>query len=561
MKIFEKAPDVGGIWHWNCYPGARVDSDHTIYQYSAPELWQDWTWSEKFPGWAELREYYKYVCRRWDLRRDIHFSTAVAGARFDEATHLWTIRLSTGASVRARWLVPCMGFAAKKYVPDLPGLLLQGDAASKSGAGFRGRVVHTAEWPDDGSLDLRGRRVAVVGTGATGVQVIQELAPQVAHLTVFQRTPNLALRMFQAPLNPHSEALRKEGGEYARVFDTLRSTTSGFEYELILERAADRTPEERRQIYERLWHAGGLRFQLGNFREMFTDQALNDEIYAFWAEKTRARIHGARERDLLAPLAPPHPFGVKRHSLETGYYEVFNQANVDLVDTGANPIERFTADGVRLADGTAVDLDVVVLATGFDNMTGGFTQLDLVGTDGRTIAEHWRGGVHTYLGLGCRSFPNMLVVYGPQSPASGSNGPTVLEAQAEVVARMIGEAERRRVTRVEPTAEAEREWKAAVDAEWASTLYPKAKSWYSGANIPGKKVEALNWAGGLPRYLEVVEGVRRQGWRGFQMERLPRLNTLDTQSAGLGAAAARKRKFNTDGIASPLARSPVEGAH
>lgn len=444
-----------------------------------------------------------------------------------------------------------MGFAAKKYIPDLPGL-----------ADFRGRKVHTAEWPADGSLDLRSKRVAVVGTGATGVQVIQTIAPEVAHMTVFQRTPNMALRMFQAPLNPHSEALRKQGGEYARIFDTLRSTTSGFEYELILERAADKTPEERRRIYEQLWHAGGLRFQLGNFREMFTDQTLNDEIYAFWAEKTRARIHGARERDLLAPLAPPHPFGVKRHSLETGYYEVFNQANVDLVDTGANPIERFTATGAVLRDGTAVaDLDVVVLATGFDNMTGGFTQLDLVGTDGRSIAEHWRGGVHTYLGLGCRSFPNMLIVYGPQSPASGSNGPTVLEAQAETIARMIGEAERRRVTRIEPTAEAEREWKAAVDAEWAGTLYPKAKSWYSGANIPGKKIEALNWAGGLPRYLEVVEGVRRQAWRGFQMERLPRLNTLNTQSAVVGAAAARKRKFNTDGGISPLARSPIEGAH
>lgn len=544
---------MGGIWHWNCYPGARVDSDHTIYQYSAPELWRDWTWSEKFPGWAELREYYKYVCDKWDLRRDLVLGTAVTGASFDEASHRWHIALSTGETVRARWFVPAMGFAAKKYMPDYPGL-----------SSFKGEKLHTAEWREDTSV--RDKRVAVVGTGATGVQVIQEIAPLTRHLTVLQRTPNLALRMFQAPLNKHSEAERKRDGSYARAFDTLRSTTSGFEYELILDKAADKTPEERRAIYEELWHAGGLKFQLGNFKELFTDQKLNDEIYAFWAEKTRARIHGQRNKDLLAPLVAPHPFGVKRHSLETGYYEVFNQANVDLVDASdeGNPIESFTESGMRLRDGTEVPLDMVILATGFDNMTGGFTQLDLVGTDGRTIREHWKDGVHTYLGIGCRRFPNMLVIYGPQSPASGSNGPTVLEAQAEYIARMIGEAVRGGCTRLEPTAEAEREWKAAISKEWHGTLYPKAKSWYSGANIPGKKVEALNWAGGLPKYLEVVEGVRKQGYRGFEMGRLSDANTRRASAQGSSAVmTSRKRKFEdetslTTGMLPTVLISPVE---
>lgn len=499
------------------------------------------------------------MCKKWDLRRDIVFNTAITGAHFDEAAHRWNITLSSGDTVRARWFVPAMGFAAKKYIPNLKGL-----------ESFGGEKLHTAEWRED--TDVGDKRVAVIGTGATGVQVIQEIAPAVRHMTVFQRTPNMALRMFQAPLNKHSEERRKQNGEYARIFSRLRSTTSGFEYELILDKAADKTPEQRRQIYEELWHAGGLRYQLGNFKELFTDQTLNDEIYAFWAEKTRARIHSERNKELLAPLAPPHPFGVKRHSLETGYYEVFNQANVDLVDTSENPIDEFTATGLRLRDGTRVELDMVVLATGFDNMTGGFTQLDLVGTDGRSIREHWRDGVHTYLGMGCHRFPNMLIIYGPQSPASGSNGPTVLEAQAELVAQMIGAAVRRGVSRIEPTAEAEREWKAAVNAEWEGTLYPKAKSWYSGANIPGKKVEALNWAGGLPRYLDVVEGVRRQSYRGFKMSRLPRLDTqvaLATAAAATtttaAAAAARKRKFDNDtglspGMMSPVVISPVECA-
>lgn len=539
VKCFEKAPDVGGIWHWNCYPGARVDSDHTIYQYSDPELWEDWTWSQRFPGWAELREYYKYVCRKWDLRRDIVFDATVTGARFDEATHMWNITLSGGDRVHARWFVPAMGFAAKKYTPDLKGL-----------DSFRGQKLHTAEWQD--GLDVSDKRVAVVGTGATGVQVIQEIASTVRHMTVLQRTPNMALRMFQTQLNKHDEDERKKNGEYATIFKTLRHTTSGFAYELILDRAADKSPEERRQIYEQLWNAGGLRYQLGNFKELFTDQVLNDEIYAFWAEKTRARIHSERDKDLLAPLKPPHPFGVKRHSLETSYYEVYNQTNVDLIDANENPIDEFTESGMRLSDGTVVDLDLVVLATGFDNMTGGFTQLNLVGTDGRTIREHWQDGVHTYLGLGCNKFPNMLIIYGPQSPASGSNGPTVLEAQAESIAQMILHAEKNRISRIEPTVEAEREWKAAVNAEWAGTLYPKAKSWYQGANIPGKKVEALNWAGGLPRYLEIVEGVRRQGYRGFKMDRL---SMIDTQHTG-----ARKRIFDTFDIGACAPMSRVEAA-
>lgn len=524
MKCFEKAPDVGGIWHWNCYPGARVDSDHTIYQYSDPELWKDWTWSQRFPGWAELREYYKYVCEKWDLRRDIIFNTTVTGAQFDETTHMWNITLSNGDRVHARWFVPAMGFAAKKYIPDHKGL-----------DSFRGKKLHTAEWQH--GLKMSDKRVAVIGTGATGVQVIQEIAPMVRHMTVFQRTPNMALRMFQTQLNKHSEEKRKQNGEYAQIFKRLRHTTSGFAFEMILDKAADKSPEERRQVYEQLWNAGGLRYQLGNFKELFTDQILNDEIYAFWAEKTRARIHSKRNKDLLAPLKPPHPFGVKRHSLETSYYEVYNQTNVDLVDSNENPIEEFTETGMRLRDGTIIDLDVVVLATGFDNMTGGFTQLNLVGTDGRTIREHWQDGVHTYLGIGCNKFPNMLIIYGPQSPASGSNGPTVLEAQAESIAQMILHAEQRKISRIEPTKEAEREWKAAVNAEWAGTLYPKAKSWYQGANIPGKKVEALNWAGGLPRYLEVVDGVQRQGYRGFKMDKLP-MN--DTQVTG-----GRKRMFDS----------------
>lgn len=400
-----------------------------------------------------------------------------------------------------------MGFAAKKYVPTFKGI-----------DSFKRVAVHTAEWPQTG-LDLKDKRVAVIGTGASGVQVIQDVADQVKHMTVFQRTPNLALPMHQTKLNKHSEDLRKADGTYERIINNRRKMHTGYEFTDLDEVAQNVSPEKRREVFESLWGAGGLRFQLSTFKDLFTDQRTNDEAYAFWAEKTRSRIVDPRKKDLLAPLKQIHPFGTKRPSLEQNFYEKFNQHNVDLKDLNETPIIEFTETGIRTKEGVE-EFDVVILATGFDNMTGSFTQLDIRGTDGRDIKTHWKEGVHTYLGLAVNKFPNMFVIYGPQAPSSSSNGPTIIELQTEVIAKMIDYAESNKFSRVEPQQEAEDDWKTAINEAWARTLFPKAKSWYQGANIPGKKVEALNWAAGLPSYIDIVDNVEMDGYRGFNFSSL-----------------------------------------
>jgi len=435
-----------------------------VYQFSDPELWKDWTWSERFPAWDELRRYYEYVDSKWNVSRDIEFNTAVTGAVFDEGTNHWHIDLSTGQKVKARWLVSAMGFAAKHYVPNIKGL-----------DSFKGLALHTSQWPQAG-VDLADKRVAVIGTGASGVQVIQEHAPVVKHLTVYQRTPNLALPMQQTKLNKHGEELRKVNGEYANILGGLRQLSTGYEFTILERNAADVTPDERRRVMESLWSAGGHRVQLANFQDVYTNQEMNDFAYEFWAEKVRSRIVDPARKELLAPTIPPHPWGVKRPSLEQKYFECYNQANVDLIDVNKTPILEITENGIKTAEGET-KFDVIVLATGFDNMTGSFTQLDLRGTDGRLIKDHWREGVHTYLGMGVRGFPNMLVIYGPQSLAASVNGPTAIELQSEVVTSLIEHAEKNGVTRIEPSQAAEEWWHKEINEAWYSTLYPKAKSW------------------------------------------------------------------------------------
>ncbi|KAJ5117346.1 hypothetical protein N7448_010978 [Penicillium atrosanguineum] len=418
VKIFEKGTTLGGIWHWNRYPGARVDSDYFVYQYSDPELWRGWTWSERFPGWEELREYYFYVDEKWKLSSDIYYSTTVVGARFDEATHYWNVSLSNGDNIRTRWFVPAMGFAAKPYSPDFKNIDV-----------FKGTAVRTSLRPQVG-LDLADKRVAIIGTGATGVQVIQEIGPQVKHLTIFQRTPNMTLPIHQTKLNENSETIRKENGTYAQILGILRQAFCGYEFQFKDDNLRDVPIEQHRAVFEQLW------------------------AYLFWAEKTRAIIIDPHFKGLLAPLTPPHPFGTKRLSLEQAYYEVFNQANVDLINVHESPVKGFTETGIRTKH-CLIDVDAVILATGFDSMTGSFTQLDIRGTDGRSIEEHWKKGVDSYLGLSSHSFPNMFVIYGPQAPSSSSNGPTILDLQAEYISDLVQSMANRAITRVEAEVGAE----------------------------------------------------------------------------------------------------------
>jgi cation diffusion facilitator CzcD-associated flavoprotein CzcO len=505
VRLLEAAPDLGGIWYWNCYPGARVDSHVPLYEYSDPELWQDWCWSERFPAWAELRRYFDHVDRKLDLRRDIQFGCRVEGARFDETRQTWEVRTSTGEALETRFLLMCTGFAAKPYTPDLPGL-----------DRFEGLAHHTALWPQDG-VDMAGKRVGVLGTGASGVQVVQEAAAVACEVIVFQRTPIIALPMRQCHLSVEDQAALKR--EYPARFASRPLNFGGFDFKRIGgESALEASEEERRRVYETCWAAGGFAFWSATFGDILTNMAANRTAYDFWREKVHERVEDPVLAETLAPAEPPHPFGVKRPSLEQTYYDVFNQANVTLVDLRADPIQELTATGVRTAQRDH-DIDLLVLATGFDAVTGGLTQIDIRGTSGASLAETWAAGAATYLGMATTGFPNLLFLYGPQSPSGFCNGPTCAELQGEHVVRFLAHVRGGGYRRLEATASAQAAWSQHVEDAGAMTLFPYADSWYLGANIPGKPRQFLNYPGGLPLYLQACEASAAAGYDGFDLSR------------------------------------------
>ncbi len=501
VVLVEAGDDLGGIWWWNCYPGARVDSHVPVYEYSDEAIWADWWWWERFPDWRALRSYFDHVDRVWDLRRDVRFGARLEHGRWDEAGRCWQLRVA-GAAISCRFLVLCPGFAARAYVPDLPGI---GD--------FGGEVHHTAHWPQTG-IDLRGLRVGVLGTGASGVQVIQEAATEAERVVVFQRTPILALPMRQRTLTVEEQRAAK--ARYPAIFRRCRETQGGFDYPRRGDSALAVSEAERTEVFEALWDEGGLAFWAGNFTDILLDEKANRLAYDFWRSKVASRLPGGRLSDLLAPEEPPHPFGVKRPSLEQTYFEVFSQDNVTLVDLRAEPIRRVTSTGVE----TFVrhyGLDLLVFATGFDAVTGSLTAIDLRGTEDQSLADHWADGVRTQLGVASHGFPNLLFLYGPQSPSGFCNGPTCAEVQGDWIVELLGHLTSRGVSRIEATAEAEEAWRQVVQTIAGFTLFPKADSWYMGANIPGKRREMLNWPGGLPAYRAACQASAEAGYAGFTL--------------------------------------------
>ncbi|KAJ3747715.1 cyclohexanone monooxygenase [Lentinula detonsa] len=501
VRIFEAASDLGGVW-FNGYPGCRVDSDHPLYQLSLPELWEDFTWKERYPSWRELYDYFQYVDRKLDVKKDVSFNTRVVAAHFDQEIDRWVVTTEDGLIVRPRFLVLCVGFASKSYTPVFKGL-----------ERFEGICHHTAHWPRE-DVELTNKRVGVIGTGASGVQIIQEAGPKVAHLTVFQRTPNMTLPMRQKDLDATLQEQQKV--LYPSIFRRSKQTGGGFSFERYPKPLFSATPEERVLHWEDLWAQGGFHFTVSNFNDYSMNEDANREVYNFWRDKVRKRIHDPRMQELLAPTIPPHPLGAKRCSLEQSYYEVFNQPNVTLVDLNETDISEVTSKGILTKDGIEHELDVLVLATGFDSLTGGLTQIDIRGVDGVSIAEKWANGVYTSLGMTCANFPNMFFIYGVQAPTAFSNGPTCIEIQGDWVVQCIKHMKENGLTAIYPTPEAEAEWRGLVMNTGYRALINSAKSWYVGANIPGKTIEPLNYTGGVNKYFEIIEGIAERGYDGFQ---------------------------------------------
>jgi cyclohexanone monooxygenase len=500
VQVFEAGDGPGGVWYWNCYPGARVDSPGPMYQFSRDDLWRDWKFSELYPSWQEIREYFHYVDKKLGLSRDIRFNRRVNEAEFDPARNRWTVCSSDGSVTRARYFVLCTGLGSKPYIPELPGL-----------SDFAGERHHTALWPQQG-LDLAGKRVGVIGTGASGVQVAQEAAAVAVHLTVFQRTPNLALPMRQRKLD--DDTIRRMKEDYPRAYQKRRTTFGGFDYEFLEKSASEVSEDERRATFERVWEIGGFAPWVGSFNDLLANEQSNRAAYDFWRDKTRARINDPAVAEMLAPTGPIHPYGAKRPSLEQNFFDIFNQRNVSLVDLRKTPIERVTRSGIKTAAGEH-DLDVLVLATGFDAVTGGLTSIDIRGTQGETLREKWAKGVRAHLGMAAAGFPNLLFVYGPHSPNAFANGPTCAELQGDWIVQLLDHVRQRDWTRFEATAAAEEEWRVQVHALADATLFPQADSWYFGANIPGKPREMLSFAGGLSTYMAKCNESAERGYEGF----------------------------------------------
>ncbi|KAF7895414.1 hypothetical protein EAF00_007228 [Botryotinia globosa] len=502
-KIYEKGSKSGGIWYWNCYPGARVDSDAPIYQLFDKELWEDFTFKEKFPGGSEIRRYFEHVERKWDVRKDLEFDKHVDGATFDKQRNQWLVECSDGFEIYCRWFIPCIGFASRRFTPPFHGL-----------SNFKGDIYHTATWPQHG-VNLKNKRVGQIGTGATGIQVIQTIGPVVNHLTVYQRTPNYALPMNQGLLDPEEEARKKAEGKYEEEFEKTRHTFAGFPYTFLEKNTFDDTPEEREATFhDLLIKKGGFHFWLNNYKDILFDQDANDEAYKFWRKSVLKRIPDPRKQKLLAPEIPPHPWGTKRPSLEQDIYEVFSLPHIDIIDINESPILEVSEKGIKTKEGE-VEYDVLILATGFDSCTGSLAQLNIQGIDGSTIAQKWKDGTRTSMGIAMNNFPNMFFLYGPQAPTAFSNGPSCTQFQAEYLADTIKGLNEKNLTYFEAKSEAEEDWNRRMTEAWNKSLFPLAKSWYQGANIPGRKVEPLSWAGGMPEYTATLARSNENDYQGW----------------------------------------------
>jgi len=498
--IYEAGDGLGGTWRWNRYPGARVDSEVPEYELSIPEVYRDWTWSTNYPNYEELRAYFDHVDKVLDIKKDCAFESVVVDAQFHENEGKWHVKTEDGREAIAKYLIVAAGFAAKRYIPEWKGL----DT-------FKGIMHHSSFWPDEG-VDVKGKKCAVIGTGASGVQIAQEWGPEAGELTVFQRTPNLAIPMGKRPLTVEEQNIGKQW--YHRLFELREKCFGGFFFTFSEKNTFDDTPEEREAFFHKLWDHGGFRYWLGNYKDYLYDAKANREVYNFWCKNVRARIGDPRLRDLLAPLEPPHPFGVKRPCLEQNYYEQFNRPNVDIVDIKANSIEEFTAEGIKTADGKVHEFDVIAIATGFDITTGGMTNMGLKSINGTTLNDEWKSAANTYLGTTISGYPNMFHLYGPHGPTLLSNGPSTIEVQGRWIADTIVKAEREGLKYINPTTEATKDWKKQINHLSDISLFPTTKSTYMGGSLPGKAFEQVNYAGGIPAYAVEIRNAL-SGWKGF----------------------------------------------
>jgi cation diffusion facilitator CzcD-associated flavoprotein CzcO len=489
-RIYEAGGGVGGTWYWNRYPGARCDVESVEYCCGfSEELQQEWEWTERYAGQAEILRYLDHVADRFELRPDIQLNTQVRAAVFDEAAGHWVITTHTGEVVRARYCVMAIGFLSASHLPDIPQL-----------RNFTGGLYHTGSWPHEG-VDFAGRRVGIIGTGASGVQAIPRIAAEAEQLFVFQRSPNWVVPLQNCPMPP--EYLRWVKEHYAEIrqrewaLDIGGFTLCDFQMaEPNTKSAFEVSPEERREEYEFRWRAGGLHYYF-SYVDLLFDEEANKTLGEFFETKIRAIVKNPDVADALVPR--DHLILTKRLCGGTGYYEAFNRDNVTLVNIRETPIKEATPDGLHLANGDQYPLDIIVCATGWDAATGPYVRMDIRGREGRSLKDHWSRGCQTYLGLMSHGFPNMFILDGPQSPSAFYLPPLLIQHQAQWIGEVLEHLTAPAAT-IEPSAEAEAKWGAHVQDVANQTLMVRTNGPFMGANIPGKPREFLYYLGGFTEY-------------------------------------------------------------
>jgi cation diffusion facilitator CzcD-associated flavoprotein CzcO len=502
VRAYDAASDVGGTWYWNRYPGARFDSEAYIYQYLfSEELYKGWSWSERFPGQPEIERWMHYVADSLDLRKDIQFSTRIASAHYNEDTRRWIIRTEAGETIDAQFLITCCGMLSAPMSELFPGQ-----------NSFKGSIFHTARWPH-GKIELEGKKVGVIGIGATGIQVIQTIADKVGELTVFVRTPQYVLPMKNPKFSESDVKAYKD--RFDELKKTLPHTFTGFEYDFLYT-WADLTPERRREVLEEIHHNGSLKLWLASFAEMFFDETVSEEISEFVREKMRARLKDPALIDILIPK--DYGFGTHRVPLETNYLEVYHRPNVKAVSVKDNPIVEIVPEGVKTADGVVHELDIIVLATGFDAGTGALTRIDIQGRDGRSLKQDWGKDIRTTYGMQVYGYPNLFMTGAPLAPSAAlCNMTTCLQQQTEWISDCIRYIRDKGVAVIEPTAELEDSWVRHHDETANATLISKTNSWYTGSNVPGKPRRVLSYTGGVGTYRRKCSEAAESGYSGFAL--------------------------------------------
>jgi cation diffusion facilitator CzcD-associated flavoprotein CzcO len=497
-RVVESGDAVGGTWHWNRYPGARCDSESHAYCYTfSRELTQEWNWSERYPGPAEIQRYLNHVADRFELRSGIDFGRTVLSASFDEDSHRWHVTCDDGARYHARFLITAVGCLSTANVPNIDGL-----------KDFNGQWYHTGQWPHEG-VNFEGKRVAQVGTGSTGIQAAPVIAETAAHLTVFQRTANYSVPARNGPLSDEVRQRQKDDAD--SIQHIMHSNTNGHPWTINPQNAFDIDDGERQQVYEQAWETGGLKFRAA-FADLLTDREANDTASAFICDKIRQIV---KDPDTAASLSNiDHPYSAKRPPIDTRYFETFNRPNVSLVDLKKTPISKIDSTGIQTTGGHHA-VDIIVFATGFDAMTGSLLKMDIKGRR-QTLAEAWEAGPSNYLGLQVAGFPNLFTITGPGSPSVLSNMPVSIEQHVEWISDCIDHVIAADKTCIECTDEAMSGWVQHANDVANATLLPTVKhSWYLGANVPGKPQVFMPYAGGLDQYRQACNEVAQQGYKGF----------------------------------------------